>query len=197
MNLKDLDRGQWLSLIGMVEQEPLLFRASIAENIRYGKLDAGEEEIQAAARMANAHEFVSALPEGYATVVGERGATLSGGQKQRIALARALIRDPDLLVLDEATSALDSVSERFIQESIEHLRAEKTILVIAHRLSTVMDADQIVLLDQGRITEVGTHRELIEKGGAYAQSWRLQTMQERDGEKAAADVNDPRARAGE
>ena len=189
-DLRELSTESWLDLIGVVDQEPFLFRTSIAENIRYGKLDATREEIENAARLANAHGFISALPEGYQTLLGDRGATLSGGQKQRIALARALIRDPEILILDEATSALDSASERLIQESIEYFRGKKTILVIAHRLSTVVGADQIVLLDEGRVAEVGTHRSLLEHGGLYSRNWRLQTMQADVGQDAVAEVRE-------
>ncbi|MBI3126026.1 MAG: ABC transporter ATP-binding protein [Candidatus Tectomicrobia bacterium] len=184
-DLQELDRGRWLERVGVVEQEPFLFNASVGDNIRYGKPDAGQEEVEAAARMANAHAFVMELPKGYETVVGDRGVALSGGQKQRIALARALIRDPKLLVLDEATSALDSASERLIQEAIGQFRGKKTILIIAHRLSTVADADQIILLEGGRIAEVGTHRSLLASGGAYSKNWHLQTVQARDRAEAA------------
>lgn len=179
-DLQELDRGSWLERVGVVEQEPFLFNASVGDNIRYGRPGAGQEEVEAAARLANAHEFIMGLPKGYETVVGDRGVALSGGQKQRVALARALIRDPDLLVLDEATSALDSASEKLIQEAIARFQGKKTILIIAHRLSTVADADQIILLEGGRIAEAGTHSSLLASGGSYSTNWRLQTAQARD-----------------
>ena len=153
----------------------LLFGGSIAANIRYGKPGATMEEIQAAAQQANAAEFIDRFPEGYATLVGDRGVKLSGGQRQRVAIARAILKDPAILVLDEATSSLDSESERLVQDALERLMTGRTTFVIAHRLATVRRADQIVVLDQGRMVERGTHAELSENpDGLYH---RLSTLQ--------------------
>jgi ATP-binding cassette subfamily B protein len=153
--------------IGVVAQEPVLFATSIRENIRYSRADATEAEVRAVARAANAESFIEAFPEGFETLVGERGVRLSGGQKQRIAIARALLKDPRILVLDEATSALDSESEHLVQEALERLMEGRTTLVIAHRLSTVRDADQVVVLDGGRVAEAGSHDALLARDGIY------------------------------
>ena len=161
--------------MAIVPQEVLLFGGSIRENIAYGRPDATDAEVEAAARRANAHDFIAAFPEGYATVVGERGIQLSGGQRQRIAIARAVLKDPAILILDEATSALDSESERLVQEALEQLMRGRTSLVIAHRLSTIRDADRILVLDKGVIAESGTHGELIaDADGLYHSLSRLQ-----------------------
>ncbi len=162
--------------IAYVPQEPLLFHRSIRENIAYGKPDATEAEVQAAAKKAYAHDFVSSLPNGYDTVVGERGVKLSGGQRQRVAIARAILKDAPILVLDEATSALDSESEVEIQKALWQLMKGRTAIVIAHRLSTIQRLDRIVVLDDGTITEQGTHQELVnKKGGLYARLWKHQS----------------------
>ena len=157
-----------------VPQEPYLFEGSVRENIRMGKLDASEEEIVRAARMANAHEFIRKLEKGYDTQVGERGNRLSGGQRQRIAIARALIRDPKIIVLDEATSALDSISEKMIQEAINNLVKGRTTFIVAHRLSTIRDADRIAVIADGRCVEFGTFEELMALRGAF---YRMKVLQ--------------------
>ena len=153
--------------VGVVSQEPLLFALSIRDNIRYGAEGASDAAVEAAARAANAHDFIQRMENGYETLVGERGAQLSGGQKQRVAIARALLLDPAILILDEATSALDSESERLVQEALDRLMVGRTTLVIAHRLSTVRHADEIVVMDRGRIAERGTHDALLTRGGLY------------------------------
>lgn len=162
------------SQIGIVLQTSLLFAETIAENIAYGRPDAGQEEIEAAAKAAQAHDFIMQLPDGYQTVIGERGVTLSGGQRQRVAIARALLLDPRILVLDDSTSSVDTETERLIQETLEHLMEGRTTFVIAHRLSTVRRADLILVMDDGRIVERGTHHELLELGGLYRQIYELQ-----------------------
>ena len=153
--------------IGVVSQEPILFATSIEENIRYGRVDASQDDLIAAAKAANAHEFITALSEGYQTKVGERGVRLSGGQKQRVAIARALLRDPRVLILDEATSALDAESEHLVQEALERLMKGRTTLVIAHRLSTVMGADRVVVMEEGHVVQRGTHQQLVSQSGLY------------------------------
>ncbi len=163
VRLSDLRR-----IIGIVPQDPQLLRGTIFENIRYGRLEASEDEVRAAAHDANADEFVQLLPDGYATQVGERGIRLSGGERQRIAIARALLRDPRILILDEATSALDTHSEALIQQALERLMAGRTTLIIAHRLSTIRRAHRIFYIEGGRVVEIGTHDELLARGGAYA-----------------------------
>ena len=155
------------SQIAIVPQEVMLFGGTISENIAYGKPGASREEIEAAATRANAHGFISELPETYTTLVGPRGTKLSGGQRQRIAIARAILADPKILLLDEATSALDSESERLVNEALERLMAGRTSLVIAHRLSTVRHADQILVISKGKLIEQGTHDELYAAGGTY------------------------------
>jgi subfamily B ATP-binding cassette protein MsbA len=160
--------------IGIVPQETALFSDTIGENIRYGRLEATQAEIESAARAANAHEFIMNTPLGYNTLVGERGIKLSGGQRQRVAIARAILKDPRILILDEATSSLDSESEQLVQEALERLMRSRTTFVIAHRLSTILNADWIVVLDQGRIVEQGAHADLLSREGLY---YKLHTMQ--------------------
>ena len=155
-------------------QDPVIFAASARENIRFGRPDATDAEIDAAADAAAAHGFISALPDGYDSYLGERGVMLSGGQKQRIAIARAILRDAPVLLLDEATSALDAESERAVQAAVDRLSADRTTLIVAHRLATVKKADRIVVLEAGRIVDMGTHDELVTKGGLYARLARLQ-----------------------
>jgi len=166
-DLRELDPAWWRRQVGVVAQEPILFSASVAENIRYGREEATQREVEAAARVANAHDFVSRFPDGYHTQVGERGLKLSGGQKQRIAIARAVLKDPRLLILDEATSALDAESESLVQEALERLLRGRTVLVIAHRLSTVRRADRVVVLEDGAVVQSGPHARLADEEGPY------------------------------
>jgi ABC-type multidrug transport system fused ATPase/permease subunit len=167
IDLRDLQRNSFLDHVAVVTQEPFLFDETIAENIRYGRLDASDEEVRKAAAAASADEFIDDLPEGYRTSVGEFGLRLSGGQRQRITIARAILRNPAILVFDEATSALDAKTERAVQVAIEALRGQRTIFLIAHRLTTIRHADRIVVLDQGRIAEIGDHEALMSRPGIY------------------------------
>jgi subfamily B ATP-binding cassette protein MsbA len=160
--------------VGIVLQESVLFSGTLEDNLKYGKPDATRAEIVAAAGTANAHDFILKLPDGYGTVVGERGVQLSGGQRQRIAIARALLKNPRILIFDEATSALDIVSERLIQEAMDRVMHGRTVFIIAHRLATVQKADQILVMDQGRLVERGSHAELMAKNGLYARFHALQ-----------------------
>jgi subfamily B ATP-binding cassette protein MsbA len=181
--LTRLTRRSLRSLMGVVSQDTVLLNDTVHANIAYGSPTATREQVMAAARAANAEAFVLQLPQGYDTVLGERGTRLSGGQRQRIAIARALLRDPPLLILDEATSALDTESERLVQQAIDRLMAQRTVLVIAHRLATVRDADEIVVLDAGRVVQRGSHEQLFRSGGLYR---RLYDLQFRDQEPALA-----------
>ncbi len=177
VDLCDIDVASYRRLLGIVEQDVFLFDGTIAENIAYAMRGASQDEIERAARIANAHEFVERLENGYETLIGERGVRLSGGQKQRIALARAVLADPLILILDEATSNLDSESEFAIQRSLEELLKGRTTFVIAHRLSTIRNASRIVVLDQGRVAEIGTHASLAAAGGRYAELLHMQTLE--------------------
>jgi ATP-binding cassette subfamily B protein len=186
VDLRDIGQASLRSAIGIVPQDTVLFNDDIRYNIRYGRPDATEEEVTEAARAAHIHDFVMTLPDGYATRVGERGLKLSGGEKQRVAIARAILKNPRILIFDEATSALDSKSEKAIQAELDRIAEGRTTLVIAHRLSTVMDADQVLVMDHGRIVERGTHRALLEAGGTYAQMWALQQQEEAAADRAEA-----------
>jgi ATP-binding cassette subfamily B protein len=174
VDVRELSQVSLMSHIGIVSQETYLFHATIAENLRYARPDATDAELEAAARAANIHETIASFPDGYDTVVGERGYRLSGGEKQRIAIARVLLKDPAVLVLDEATSALDTISERVVQQALDDASRGRTTIAIAHRLSTVVAADVIFVIVAGRIAERGTHAELIEAGGVYASLYRQQ-----------------------
>ncbi|MBH8561530.1 ATP-binding cassette domain-containing protein [Nostoc sp. CENA67] len=173
-DLREFDIASLRRRMGIVSQDTFLFNDSVGNNIAYGRPEATEEEITTAAKRANAYEFISKLPQKFDTPIGDRGVMLSGGQRQRLAIARALLQNPDILILDEATSALDTVSERLVQAALDDLSRDRTTLVIAHRLSTVQKADQIAVLDQGRVVEVGTHEELLRKGGYYSRLYSMQ-----------------------
>lgn len=177
-DLKELNLADFRRHIGVVSQDTFLFNTSVKENIRYGCLSATDNDVFEAARRANALEFIEQLPNGFDTMIGDRGILLSGGQRQRIAIARALIQNPEILILDEATSALDTVSERLVQQAIDDLSQNRTTLVIAHRLSTVQKADQIAVMEKGRVVEVGTHHDLLDKGGLYAKLYSMQFSDE-------------------
>ena len=167
-DVRELQSASLIDSIGIVSQETYLFHATIAENLRYAKPDATDGELEAAARAANIHDTIASFPDGYDTIVGERGYRLSGGEKQRVAIARVLLKDPAVLILDEATSALDTVSERIVQRALDDASKGRTTLAIAHRLSTVVGADVIFVVEAGRIAEQGSHAELLAAGGLYA-----------------------------
>src|SRR5690606_8880941 len=177
VDIREISRQSLREAIGIVPQDTSLFNETIAYNIGYGRIGATHDEIVTAAVAASVHDFIEALPEGYDTVVGERGLKLSGGEKQRIAIARAMLKDPPILLLDEATSALDMRSERAIQAALERLAEKRTTLVIAHRLATIVGADKILVLEAGRVVERGTHESLLEANGLYAQMWSLQQQE--------------------
>ena len=172
--MRDVTLTSLSAAIGMVNQEPFLFHASMRQNLQYARPDATDDEIEAAARAANIHNFIASLPEGYETIVGERGYRLSGGEKQRLAIARAILKDPAILILDEATSSVDSATERSIQEALEQLSRGRTVIAIAHRLSTILSADIILVIDNGRLVDSGRHEELLARGGLYAQLYAQQ-----------------------
>jgi ATP-binding cassette subfamily B protein len=175
VDVRDLDTGHYRQQLGMVLQDPYLFHGSVVENIRYGKRDASLEEVIEAAIAANAHDFLCKLPNGYDTIVGERGHTLSGGERQRISIARAILHDPRILILDEATSSVDTETEYKIQEALDRLVADRTVFAIAHRLSTLRRADRIFVIEDGRLVEHGTHRELLAlPDGTYRRLCELQ-----------------------
>jgi len=186
VDIRDVTQASLRAAIGIVPQDTVLFNDTILYNIQYGRPEASAGEVIEAARAAHIHDFIETLPDGYDTVVGERGLKLSGGEKQRVAIARALLKDPQILVFDEATSALDSRSEKAIQAELDRIAQGRTTLVIAHRLSTVMDADEILVMELGRIVERGTHRALLERGGHYAQMWQLQQLEAAEREALAA-----------
>ena len=174
VDLRDLSLDDLSAQIGMVTQESYLFHDTIRANLLFARPNATQEQMEAAARAANIHDFIAELPNGYDTIVGERGYRLSGGEKQRVALARVILKDPRILILDEATSHLDSESEALIQQALRHILAGRTSIVIAHRLSTILAADQILVFDRGRIVEQGRHAELLEMGGVYSLLYQTQ-----------------------
>jgi ATP-binding cassette subfamily B protein len=180
LDVRDYTQTSLREAIGVVPQDTVLFNDTIRYNIAYGRPGATQDQIEHAARLAQVHDFVLRLPDGYDTRVGERGLKLSGGEKQRVAIARTILKDPRLLILDEATSALDTSTERDIESALRAVSARRTTLVIAHRLSTVVDADEIIVLADGEITERGTHRDLLAREGVYAQMWALQAEQEKE-----------------
>jgi ATP-binding cassette, subfamily B, heavy metal transporter len=187
-NIADVTQASLRAAIGMVPQDTVLFNDTIEYNIRYGKPDASPAEVREAARLAQIHEFIVTLPQGYDALVGERGLKLSGGEKQRVAIARTILKNPQILLFDEATSALDTRTEQEIQRSLEEVSRGRTTVVIAHRLSTIVNADEIVVLDRGRVAERGRHSELLARDGLYADMWR---RQQEDAADAARQVDEP------
>jgi ATP-binding cassette subfamily B protein len=199
-NIKDVTQASLRAAIGMVPQDTVLFNDTIEYNILYGKPDASPAEVREAARLAQIHELIVTLPQGYDALVGERGLKLSGGEKQRVAIARTILKSPPILMLDEATSALDSHTEKEIQDALERVAQNRTSLVIAHRLSTVVHADNIIVLDHGEIVEQGTHLELLAKGGLYASLWARQREADEARERLAQALEEeklPPSRAAE
>ena len=186
-DVRDMSFDALAGAVGVVAQETYLFHASVADNLRFAKPAATDDELVAAAKVAHIHDHLQSLPDGYDTVVGERGYRFSGGEKQRLAIARAVLRDPPVLVLDEATSALDTQTEQAVQQAIDAASAGRTTITIAHRLSTIRDADEIIVLDRGEIAERGSHAELLARGGRYA------ALVNRDADLAEADLDQPRA----
>ncbi|HAH09523.1 MAG TPA: metal ABC transporter permease, partial [Alphaproteobacteria bacterium] len=190
-DLRDVSQASVREVIGIVPQDTVLFNDTIRYNIRYGRIDATDADIEEAARLAQIEPFIKQLPDGFAAMVGERGLKLSGGEKQRVAIARTLLKNPPILILDEATSALDTHTEREIQSALKVVSRNRTTLVIAHRLSTVVDADEILVLDAGRIVERGRHTELLAAGGAYAAMWNRQKEAAAARERLAEAETDP------
>ncbi|MEL6455856.1 MAG: ABC transporter ATP-binding protein, partial [Cyanobacteria bacterium J06623_5] len=190
VDLRALDISSFRQRLGIVSQDTFLFNASVRDNLIYGRPDATDDEIKDAIHRANAYEFVMNLPNGLETMIGDRGVLLSGGQRQRLAIARALLQDPDILILDEATSALDTISERLVQKAIDELSRDRTTLVIAHRLSTVQNADQIAVLDQGRVVETGTHFELLNKDGYYSKLCAIQFSEKAKDDLCSQDISE-------
>jgi ATP-binding cassette subfamily B protein len=173
-DIREVTQHSLRSAIGIVPQDTVLFNDTLRYNIRYGRLDATDEDLERAAEMAYLGDFIASLPQGWDTIVGERGLKLSGGEKQRVAIARAILKSPDILIFDEATSSLDSGSEQAILQAMREVSQARTTLTIAHRLSTIVDSDLIIVLEQGRIVEQGNHRELLLLGGQYARLWSIQ-----------------------
>ena len=186
-DIRDVTVASLRARIGLVAQEATLFGGTIRENILYGRLEATEADMVAAARAANAHDFISVLPGGYDTVVGDRGSRLSGGQRQRVAIARAILKDPPILLLDEATSSLDNESERLVQEALDRLKVGRTTIIVAHRLSTIRDADRIAVLDDGWLVELGTQEQLLAADGLYARLHRVQFAETVSGDLAGVE----------
>jgi ATP-binding cassette subfamily B protein len=187
-DIREVTQASLRAAVGIVPQETVLFNDTIFYNIAYGRPGAPADDVVNAAKLAFIHDFIASLPAGYDTLVGERGLKLSGGEKQRVAIARAILKNPAIIIFDEATSALDSKSEKAIQAELKKLSENRTTLTIAHRLSTVVDADEILVLEQGRIVERGPHRALLAKNGAYARMWALQQQEEWDQAEAGADA---------
>jgi subfamily B ATP-binding cassette protein MsbA len=173
-DIRDVTMESLREQVGIVPQETMLFNGTVYDNILYGRLDATEEEVMAASKAANAHNFIMELPNGYDTQLGDRGVNISGGQRQRIAIARAILKNPQILILDEATSALDTESERVVQDALDRLMVGRTSFVIAHRLSTIKNADKILVLEKGKVVEEGNHNELMDKDGLYAHLYKIQ-----------------------
>ena len=199
-DIRDVTQASLRAAIGMVPQDTVLFNDTILYNIRYGRPEATDAQVREAARLAQIHDFIMTLPQGYDSLVGERGLKLSGGEKQRVAIARTILKSPPILMLDEATSALDSHTEKDIQDALERVARERTSLVIAHRLSTVVHADNIIVLDHGAIVEQGTHLELLARGGLYASLWARQREADQARERlaqVAGEESVPESRAAE